>query len=110
MKSQLLPEHVSVAFAGVAQAAQSPPHNRKPGLQVRPQVALLQVETPASLRGQTSHRVPQLVGALFDTQTWPQACWADGQVQTPAAHEAPCGQSLVRRHPVWQVREVGLQK
>jgi hypothetical protein len=45
------------------------------------------------------HDVPHEVAAAFETHALPQACWLEGQLQTPPEQLPPWGQSVERRQP-----------
>jgi len=58
MKSQVVPEQLAAALAGVTQVAHVPPHSRAPALHVKLQLVPLQVATPFWLPGHTVQLEP----------------------------------------------------
>jgi hypothetical protein len=108
-KSQAAALQTGVALAGVVHAAQAPAHSLKPALQVKPQVAAVQVALAPAGTGQAVHDAPQLPGFTSATQAWPQACWPWGQTQADAVQAAPVGHSVGKRQPGVQARVTGSQ-
>jgi hypothetical protein len=78
---------------------------------VKPQLPVEQVAELLAGALQAMHDVPHEVGAAFETQALPHACWFEGQLQTPPVPQVPpCGQSVESRHPTAHLRVTGSQK
>jgi hypothetical protein len=86
VKSHVAPEQTGVAFAGVEQAAQLPPHSRKPELHCSAQLVPLHEAVPLGSVGHGVHDVPQPSSEPLKRHCAPHRWLLAGHVKS---HTAP---------------------
>lgn len=85
MKSQLVPEQVAIAFGGVLQGAQLPPHERVPGLQFEVHVPEEQLLVALGKVVQGEQRAPQESTEVSLRHSLPQRWKPETQTKSQVA-------------------------